>query len=376
MSAPTFRVVQPGLLTTVQDLGRYGYQRFGVPVAGAMDPFALRVGNLLLGNAEGEAALEVTIGGFTLEVLSHTVIAVTGADLGATLNGAPLPLWETVGVSPGETIGFTGPGSGARANLCVAGGVDVPRVLGSRSTYLRAQMGGYQGRALQAGDLLSTRASMGAVPAGRRLTETLIPLHGGGEITLQVILGPQDNYFTPEGIGTLLSSWYTVSEQADRMGVRLEGPAIQHKATADIVSDGIVLGAIQVPASGQPIIMMADRQTTGGYTKIATVASVDIPRLAQAQPGDRVRFQQVSVEESQAQLRAQEEMLRQLPVQLAEAERGAAYLGQLHRVAVDDQPHELLVREEEAAPSERHYQINLDGRRYQVRVREEEPSGL
>ncbi|QBS36658.1 biotin-dependent carboxyltransferase [Thermaerobacter sp. FW80] len=346
--AEVFEVVAPGLLTTVQDRGRHGYQAFGVPVAGAVDEYALRIANLLVGNDENAAGLEITLLGPTLRVLAPTVIAVTGADLGATRNGQPLPLWEAVAVEPGDEIRFRGVKQGCRAYLAVAGGIDVPPVMGSRSTYLRGGIGGIGGRALKAGDVLeagglfradepaTTRrpraavcgrrgdadgsdASPGEVArqiAGRRVPAEFVPRYGS-PITLRVVLGPQDDHFTPAGVATFLSAEYVVTVEADRMGCRLDGPTIEHAGPADIISDGIPLGAVQVPGHGRPIVMLADRQTTGGYPKIATVISVDIPRIAQAKPGDRVRFAAVSRDEAVRLYREREEGLRRLAQRLA-----------------------------------------------------------
>ena len=308
MSVKVFEVAQPGMLTTVQDLGRLGYQRLGVPMAGAMDPFALRVGNMLLGNSEAEAALEATFMGPAINVLADAVIAVTGGDLGASLNGKRMPTWQTVAVSKGDAITFQGPQKGIRAYVCVAGGIEVPVVMGSRSTYLRSKMGGYQGRPLREGDVLEAGQPRGSVPMGKRLSNDLVPSYGG-DVTLRVVLGPQDDEFSDQGIQTFLSSEYEVTPQMDRMGIRLQGPEIEHREKADIISDGIVFGSVQIPGNGQPIVMMADRQTTGGYTKIATIVFIDVPKMAQAQPGDKIRFKEVSVEEAQALYRELEERL-------------------------------------------------------------------
>ena len=310
MSTKAFKIVQPGMLTTVQDLGRLGYQRLGVPVAGAMDPFALRVGNKLVGNPDGEAGVEITFTGPTLGVLTDAIIAVTGADLGARLNGAFMPMWQAVAVRAGDTLAFGGPKSGVRGYLCVAGGIDVPLVMGSRSTYLRSKIGGYQGRALKQDDVLETGQPKATPHVGAKLSQDLLPTYSSA-VTLRVVLGPQDDHFAERGLQAFLYSEYTVTPQMDRMGIRLEGPNIIHKQKADIISDGIAFGSVQVPGDGQPIVMMADHQTTGGYTKIATVISVDIPLMAQAQPGDKVKFQKVSVEDAQALYRKREERLAQ-----------------------------------------------------------------
>ncbi|MEW6661141.1 MAG: 5-oxoprolinase subunit PxpB [Bacillota bacterium] len=303
---PFFEVIRPGLLTTVQDLGRVGYQAYGVPVAGAMDRFSLRIANILVGNPEGEAALEITVFGPRLEVVCDGVVAVTGGDLGAALDGKPMPQWEAVPVKAGSVISFAGPRQGCRSYLAVAGGIAVPEIMDSKSTYLRGKFGGLYGRQLQAGDLLRIGpprskkewAKRGGIP--RNL---LSPLVHPGEV--RVVLGPQDDYFDQEAIHTFLSSEYMIKPESDRMGYRLEGPLVKPKE-ADIISDGIPLGAIQIPADGSPIILLADRQTTGGYPKIATVISPDIGKLAQAKPGDRLVFRQVTMEEANS-LYCQEE---------------------------------------------------------------------
>jgi len=303
-----FEVILPGPLTTVQDLGRYGYQQYGVPPSGALDDYAFRTGNLLVGNEEGAASLEITLFGCQLRVLQDTTVAVTGADLAAALNGSPIPGWETVPVRRGEVISFPRLKSGCRAYLAVAGGINVPMVMGSRATYTKAGIGGLEGRALRKGDILRTfETKSTAVRA--RVPAAHLPVYNG-RVELRVILGPQDDCFTEDGIHTFLQSDYTVSIQADRMGYRLEGPRIPHRGKADIISDGLPLGAVQVPGDGRPIVLLADRQTTGGYTKIATVISADIPDLAQTKPGDGVRFRQVSEDEAITALREYERKIQ------------------------------------------------------------------
>jgi len=306
-------VIEPGLLTTVQDLGRWGYERLGVPVAGAMDRFALQVANYLVGNPPGAAGLEITLTGPRLRVTGNCLIAVCGADLGLRVWKSDMPTWMAIYVRRGWEIGFAGRRSGCRAYLAVAGGIAVPLVMGSRATYLRGGFGGYQGRALRAGDRLPLGEPAYSLlnQAGQQFPEAARPCYNESP-TLEVILGPQDDCFTQDGIDAFLSSEYHIGAMSDRMGYRLEGPIIAHKAMADIVSDGIALGAVQVPASRQPIVMMTDRQTTGGYTKIATVVSADIPLLAQCVPGkSRVRFQATTVEAAQTRYRA---MMNVFPV--------------------------------------------------------------
>ncbi len=295
-------VLEGGMLTTVQDLGRYGYQRYGVPVAGAMDPFALQAANALVGNSLDKAVLEITITGPILRATESCLIAVTGADLSFRVNGRPLPSWMAVFVRRGWIIEFGERKSGCRAYLAVAGGIDVPSIMGSESTYLRGGFGGFQGRALKEGDLIPLGQTALHLPnlAGRAFPSDRIPEYSDTP-EVRVVLGPQDDYFTEEGIAAFLSSEYKVGPASDRMGYRLQGPEIAHQGRADIISDGIALGSVQVPADKQPIVMMADRQTTGGYPKIATVISADIPLLAQCLPGDgTVTFQAITVEDSQA----------------------------------------------------------------------------
>lgn len=332
-------VLDGGLLTTVQDWGRYGYQRYGVPVSGAMDLLALRAGNRLVGNGDGAATLEMTLLGPRLRFLAPATIAIAGGDLGAMLDDRPLRTWESVGVGAGMVLSFSGPSDGIRAYLAVAGGIDVPLVLGSRSTYVRSRLGGLQGRALQAGDILETpgqapllRAAHPSVAAERR------PAYGH-EHVLRVVLGPQDDRFTPSGVRTFLSSAYSVTPQSDRMGYRLTGPKIEHTSGPDIVSDGTPFGAVQVAGDGVPIVLMADRGTAGGYTKIATVISADLPRLSQAAPGDAVRFEAVTLAEAHQALREQEawlDALRAAPETPADrARRAAAAAAVIARVLSD-----------------------------------------
>ena len=301
-----------GLFTTVQDLGRYGYQRYGVPVAGAMDQCALRIANVLVGNQEADAGLEITVAGPRLWFLADTLISITGADLGPRLDDVPVAMWRAIIAPQGATMSFTGPRDGVRAYLAIAGGIDVPQVLGSRSTYTRSRLGGLEGRALQAGDRLS---AVGDAPVnqveGRVMPGEQVPSYGTSH-ALRVVLGPQDDAFSQKGIQTFLSATYTATPQSDRVGYRFQGPQIQHKGSADIVSDGIPFGAVQVTGDGMPIVLLADRGTTGGYTKIATVISVDLAEVAQSMPGHTVSFQSVTVEEAHQSLRQQESLIQQL----------------------------------------------------------------
>ena len=294
----SIRILQPGAQTTVQDLGRFGYQQFGVPAAGAMDPRSLRLANLLLDNDPGEAALEITLTGPQIVFDEANYVSLTGGDLGAVLDGKPMPRYQAVLVKPGQTMRFLGLRNGCRAYLAFAGGLDIPPVMGSRSTYMKARIGGLDGRKLAAGDELNFRSPKPDLPfpERRRIGADFVPQK---EYLLRVIPGPQDDHFTEEGLKTFFSEVYTVSAEFDRMGIRLEGPAVAHKGSGDIISDGIAFGAVQIPSAGKPIIMAADRQTTGGYTKIAVVISADFRILGQLRGGDRLRFAPVTVEAAQ-----------------------------------------------------------------------------
>ncbi len=291
----TLEILSPGLQTTVQDLGRWGYQAIGVSSSGAMDGEALRIGNSLLGNSPEAAGLEILILGPQIKFLKESYFAITGAFMNPCLNGEAVDMYTTQKAKVGDELSFGVLEKGCRAYLTIEGGIDVPLVLGSRSTAVNSKMGGYAGRALKIGDRLSVGQSMLSTP--QMLPEAYRPIYGN-EIRLRVILGPQEDYFTEDGIQTFLRSSYTVSQSADRMGYRLEGEQIAHKDSADIISDGICYGAIQVPGQGQPIIMLADRQTVGGYTKIAHVITADLDKIGQTQPGDRIYFEAVTLEEA------------------------------------------------------------------------------
>lgn len=307
----SFEVLQPGVLTTIQDLGRYGFSQFGVPPSGALDPFSLRIGNLLVGNREEEACLEITLMGLKLKALREVVIAVTGGDLYPTLNGEPLEMWKTHLLIEGDLLEFKGVRRGCRAYLALNGGFDVPRVMESKSTYLSGKFGGYDGRPLKRGDILYTLD----VPTflnrlGLQFPKEDIPSFEG-EAILKVILGPQDSHFTEKGIQTFSSSPYRVTPQCDRMGLRLDGPQIERRSDVEesIISEGMISGSIQVPGDGKPILILTEL-VTGGYTKIATVISTDLPKVAQLKPGDWVRFDPISIEKAHQLLRLQEEKIK------------------------------------------------------------------
>ena len=302
-------VLNPGLMTTVQDQGRIGYQQFGVSVSGVMDPRGAAVANMLVGNDEKEAVLECTMMGPQLQFNQTNCIAITGGDLMPTIDGKPVPNYTAIKVEAGQVLKFTMPKTGCRAFIAFAGGLDIPEVMGSRSTYMKDKIGGLEGRKLQKDDVIGFRAPKAELKNMnfRSMASEFVPRK---EYTIRVVLGPQDDYFTDAGIQTFLSQVYTVTAEFDRMGCRLEGEAIAHKDGGDIISDGIAFGAIQVPSSGKPIIMLGDRQTTGGYTKIANVISADFRILAQLKQGDKVRFEQVSVKFAQDALLTQRAALK------------------------------------------------------------------
>ena len=299
-------VIEPGLLTTLQDMGRYGYLHHGVPASGAMDTVALRMANILTGNPEDEACLEVTLAGPRLHFHSPALVAISGADLSPSLNGSPAPMWESFLARQGDVLSFGEHRSGTRAYVAVAGGFDVPMVMGSKSTFMKAAIGGFKGRAMEAGDMLLTRLPVSSSDrSGRRIPRSLVPNYDLS-LPIRVVLGPQDDRFTQAGLDVFFNASFTVSANSDRMGYRLQGPKVEHSDGPDIISDGIPFGGVQVSGDGQPIILMADRGTSGGYTKPATVISSDIGKVAQRMPGDEVRFQSVTLPEAHEALRNQE----------------------------------------------------------------------
>jgi biotin-dependent carboxylase-like uncharacterized protein len=296
MNSEIIKILRPGPCATIQDQGRFGFQDRGVPVSGPMDPIAYRIGNRLVGNRGQEAALEVTLGGFRAEFLDETRFAVTGANSGVRLNDQLISPWTCHQAVKGDVLSLEFARKGARDYLTLAGGFDVPLVMGSRSTYLPGRFGGYQGRALIKGDIVRCGIAK-QTPRPIPIPEGLIPPYAR-DMILRVVLGPQDDEFNEESLFTFLNAAYEVTQRSDRMGCLLEGPPVRHKRGADIISDGTAFGSIQVPGSGQPIILMADRQTTGGYVKIATVISMDLPLIAQALPGYQVRFEVIGLKEA------------------------------------------------------------------------------
>jgi KipI family sensor histidine kinase inhibitor len=294
-ASPDFVVERGGLWTTVQDFGRPGYRRFGLPQSGPMDAVSLRIANMLLGNPQGAAALECTAPGPRLVAARKTAVAITGADLSPTVNGRPVPGWTAIPLREGDVLEFGQPRAGLWTYIGVHGGIDVPLALGSRSTYVRASLGGYGGRRLADGDRLA---------CGRHATGTLLRLppglrpQAGGACTARIVLGPQESYFTEAAVSALLEQTYSPGVRSDRVGYRLDGPPLEHRSSAELLSDGLLPGAIQVPSGGQPIVIMADGPTAGGYPKIAGVIRADLRLVAQARRGDPIRFRAVPWEKA------------------------------------------------------------------------------
>ncbi len=300
----SMEILSPGLLSTIQDLGRFGFQASGFAPTGAADSLSMKRANALVGNAPGEAVLEMMLLGVTARFRTACVIALTGADMAPKINGSEIENGTAVRIDSGDVLELSGTRDGMGCYLAVAGGFDIPLVMGSRSTGMRFGVGGFNGRKLSRGDVLPLRAPVADLPGieCRRLpSRPVFSRH----VVLRAVAGPQDYMFPEEELNGFFSRPYSVTNATDRMGIRLEGQPIIPKNTSDIISDGTAFGAVQVPSGGQPIILMADRQTTGGYAKIATVITADLPRAAQMRPGNTVRFLAVSVEQAQEILAAE-----------------------------------------------------------------------
>ncbi len=304
-----FRVIKPGFFTSVQDLGRHGFLKYGVPISGAMDKFSLQLANMLVGNDVGEAGLEITMLGPELEALRDTQIAVSGGDISVQINGQDAGMWQTLRVKSGDVVSFGKVATGCRAYLAARGGINVPIVLGSRSTYIRCEMGGIEGRQLKANDEIEGFDTVQPLTFCLSVPREFIP-DFSAEVHVRVILGPQLESFTEKRVETFLSNPYTVTIEADRMGYRLEGPIIEHEERVDMISDAILPGSVQVPPSGKPIITMQDAQTTGGYPKIAAAISPDLHILGQLKPNDRILFEEISVPDAHRKLREYNNKIR------------------------------------------------------------------
>lgn len=321
----TVKVLHAGLLTTIQDLGRYGAQKYGVIVSGAMDSYSLRLANLLVGNEEGEGALEVTLFGTSLQFEQDQLIAITGGDLAVSLDGKKAPMWRPILARKGSILTFKSGTKGSRAYIAFAGGITIPQTMGSKSTYLRAGIGGFQGRALQKDDsfecgemnelsqsFFSKLKKMNAHFTWSINYKQLINFQQTQ--TIRVLKGTEFERFDEKSKQLLFKESYILTTQADRMGYRMEGAALSLTEEFELLSEGVTYGTIQVPSNGQPIILMVDRQTTGGYPKIGQVISADLPSLAQLQPTATVQFLEVSLEEAETELIMNERIIREIKI--------------------------------------------------------------
>jgi antagonist of KipI len=306
----SLNILSPGLQTTVQDLGRLGYGRFGVAPSGALDSFAMRTANLLVGNPEDAAGLETLLMGLRIQAMADMTIAITGGDLQPRIEKRPLPMWRSHEFKKGETLSFLAPASGCRAYVAFGGGIQVPGVMRSAATNLPSAFGGFEGRALQAGDVLKVNtAPISPSSAGRALNPDLVPVYAD-KWTLRVIWGPQDKDFPKAARDEFVKSSYAVSPKSDRTGIRLDGPSIEKKddIPGSIISEGVISGSIQIPGDGKPIIILGET-VSGGYRKIATVISADLSLLGQIKPGDRVNFTPSATQDADAALQAMEDKI-------------------------------------------------------------------
>ncbi|HSI66128.1 MAG TPA: biotin-dependent carboxyltransferase family protein [Planococcus sp. (in: firmicutes)] len=308
------KIIKSGMQTTVQDLGRYGFQKYGVIASGVMDPFAHRIANLLAGNEENAATLEITLVGPVIQFSEDTCIALCGGNLSPKINDQEVGMWRTIAVQKGDTLTFGSPRNGCRSYLAVSGGLAVPEVMSTRSTYLRAGIGGFQGRALKAGDEIG----LNPFPVDRtaaliREMDWLVPpLHYSDSPVIRMMEGRQFHLFNEFSKQHIFTEPFSVSSHSDRMGYRLEGSPLLLEKSSEMISEAVAFGSIQVPSDGNPIVLLADRQTTGGYPKIGQIASVDLPLISQLKPGDQLSFRKISLEESQALYIGQEQQIQQI----------------------------------------------------------------
>lgn len=317
----SIKVLHSGLLTTVQDIGRYGSQKYGVIVSGAMDSYSLRLANILVGNKENEAALEITLYGTTLQFEEDMLIAITGGDFLTTIDGIIAPIWRPVLVKKNSILKFNSAIKGSRAYVAIAGGLKMPQVMGSKSTYLRANIGGFEGRALQKGDSLH-------IGEKSKLSEALLKqlddknapwsinfnelINFQQDLIIRVLKGTEFDRFDRESQQTFFQEPYSLTVQSDRMGYRLEGSSISLSEKFELLSEGVTFGTVQIPPNGQPIILMADRQTTGGYPKIGQVITADLSSLAQLQPTATIRFKEVTLKEAEDLIMKNEQLINNI----------------------------------------------------------------
>lgn len=322
----TITVKKSGLLSTIQDLGRYGSQKYGVIASGAMDTLSHRISNMLVGNHEHEAAIEMTLLGAHFEFQKDSLISICGADMSPVLNDKLVRMWRPILVKKGSILTFSSAKHGCRAYLAVAGGFDVPEVMDSKSTYLRAGIGGFNGRALKNGDILSigemssqAKKQLDAAPSFSELdwsvSSEFFPIQQE-ERHIRVIKGRQFDDFSEESKVNFFTERFEITPQSDRMGYRMKGPVLKLEKEAEMISEAVSFGTIQVPSEGNPIVLLADRQTTGGYPKIAQIASVDLPFISQLKPGESVQFIEISLDEAQQLFLDREKKIQQLKLGL------------------------------------------------------------
>jgi len=294
---PAIKVIKPGFQSTIQDKGRFGFSHYGISISGAADSVALRIGNLLVGNDENTAAIEMTLIGGEFLFERDAVIAITGADFQPMVDSSQVPMWSTIKILAGQILSFKNTANSARCYLCIHGGLDVPPVLQSSSTHLLTSMGGLNGRALIKNDIIQYRENKiyhtAYFSLKKEIIERLYP-----QRELYITIGPQSNYFSDESIKIFSSSTFAVQEDSNRMGLRLSGPKIERLIQEDIITEGVSLGAIQIAHDSQPIILFVEHQTTGGYPKIANIISADLHRIGQLKPRDKINFSFVSVDEA------------------------------------------------------------------------------
>jgi antagonist of KipI len=303
MSVPILKVLDPGLFSTIQDLGRVKFRKFGITTNGAMDNFALRIGNRLVGNKQGEAGIELTLMGGEYLIMQDCIISITGGNLNPQIDGENIPMWESLFLRKDSKLSFNNFGKGMRSYLCIQGGIDVPDVLGSKSTNLKAGFGGYNGSTLKSGDTIYKKdGTLDMSYVGNNFPSGIISEYYSWALpvlNIRILLGPELDYFTKKGINTFLNGEYTISTQADRMGYQLEGPKIEHSDKgSNVITNATPSGVIQVPGEGIPIILLRDNQTTGGYPKIATVITSDIGILVQRTTWDKIKFTEVDIEKA------------------------------------------------------------------------------
>ncbi|MCM3789156.1 biotin-dependent carboxyltransferase family protein [Domibacillus indicus] len=319
------QIIRPGLLATIQDLGRYGFQQYGVVVGGAMDSLSLRLANVLVGNEEGEAAIEVTMMGTSLQFNEDTLISITGGNLNPVIDGNPVPLWRPVFVQKNTVLSFTGCKVGCRAYVAAAGGFSIPNVMNSKSTYIRGEIGGFKGRALQEGDLIPLGEENSFSRKIKKVLQSKLKQRSFASVdwyvpferyvnksVVRVLKGTEFEKFSESSQKQFFEQEFQITPQSDRMGYRLSGASLGLKQPFELLSEAVANGTIQVPSDGNPIVLLADRQTTGGYPRIGQIAAADLPIIAQMKPGDRVRFQEISLYEAEQLYMEREQEIKQI----------------------------------------------------------------